>query len=223
MSAMGNWMDFEALRALPAGYAHRFLLRQPEVDACGERDEVIARLRPEHLRQVKALGFAETALVTAQQVHGDEVAVLREDTPPGHEFAAADGLVSNVPGRLLGIYVADCCAIFLADPEAGSLGLVHSGRRGSEAGIVSRAIELMRSEHGADPRRMIVQLSPCIRPPVYEVDFSSMIRAAAVASGVPAERVVDEGVCTSSDLSRFYSYRVEKGKTGRMLALFGRH
>jgi polyphenol oxidase len=28
-------------------------------------------------------------------------------------------------------------------------------------------------------------------------------------------------VCTACDLHRYYSYRAEKGKTGRMLALIG--
>jgi copper oxidase (laccase) domain-containing protein len=36
---------------------------------------------------------------------------------------------------------------------------------------------------------------------------------------VPPEAVHDCGVCTSSDLGRYYSYRVEKGKTGRHLAV----
>jgi copper oxidase (laccase) domain-containing protein len=31
----------------------------------------------------------------------------------------------------------------------------------------------------------------------------------------------DSGVCTACDLTCYYSYRVEKGKTGRMLALLG--
>ncbi len=215
-------MEFEALRALPGDFAHRFILRQPGMDVLGERDEVIERLRAWHLRHARELGFGAGALATARQVHGDQVAIVRADTPPGHEFAEADGLVSNVPGRLLGIYVADCCAVFLADAEAGSFGLVHSGRRGSEAGIVARAIELMAREHGAEPRRMRVQLSPCIRPPAYEVDFAAQIRADAAAAGVPVEQIHDEGVCTSSDTERFYSYRLEKGRTGRMLALFGR-
>ena len=29
----------------------------------------------------------------------------------------------------------------------------------------------------------------------------------------------DSGVCTACDLKRYYSYRAEKGQTGRMLAL----
>jgi hypothetical protein len=39
---------------------------------------------------------------------------------------------------------------------------------------------------------------------------------------VKPERIHDDLTCTSSDLKRFYSYRTEKGKTGRMLALLGR-
>jgi polyphenol oxidase len=31
----------------------------------------------------------------------------------------------------------------------------------------------------------------------------------------------DSGVCTACDLDHYYSYRAEKGKTGRMLALLG--
>jgi copper oxidase (laccase) domain-containing protein len=49
-----------------------------------------------------------------------------------------------------------------------------------------------------------------------------MIRADAERAGVPADRIRDDGICTASDLGRFYSYRMEKGRTGRMLALLGR-
>ena len=35
------------------------------------------------------------------------------------------------------------------------------------------------------------------------------------------KEIHDSGVCTACDLDRYYSYRAEKGKTGRMLALFG--
>jgi copper oxidase (laccase) domain-containing protein len=35
------------------------------------------------------------------------------------------------------------------------------------------------------------------------------------------KEIHDSGVCTACDLDRYYSYRVEKGKTGRMLALVG--
>ena len=34
-------------------------------------------------------------------------------------------------------------------------------------------------------------------------------------------RIHDDGECTACDLEQFYSYRMEKGRTGRMLALLG--
>jgi copper oxidase (laccase) domain-containing protein len=62
----------------------------------------------------------------------------------------------------------------------------------------------------------VVQLSPCIRPPHYEIDFAAEIVRQCRELGVTA--VHDCGVCTACDLARYYSYRAEKGRTGRMLA-----
>jgi hypothetical protein len=62
-----------------------------------------------------------------------------------------------------------------------------------------------------------VQLSPCIRPPHYEIDFAAKILRQCREVGV--KEVHDCGVCTACDLQNYYSYRAEKGRTGRMLAL----
>jgi hypothetical protein len=35
------------------------------------------------------------------------------------------------------------------------------------------------------------------------------------------KQIHDAGACTACDIDRYYSYRAEKGKTGRMLALLG--
>jgi polyphenol oxidase len=221
MRADGSWMEFGELAAM-SGVAHRFVLRQPGVDAEGEREEVIMRLRAAHEAQVRGLGFEVAGLVLAEQVHGCGVAVVDGETPEGAVVAGVDGFICNVPGRVMGIYVADCCAVYLADEEAGSVGLVHSGKKGSEQNIVGEAIRLMEREHGAEARRMRVRLSPCIRPPNYEVDFAAKIRADAERAGVRADWIADDGECTGRDLERFYSYRMERGRTGRMLALLGR-
>jgi copper oxidase (laccase) domain-containing protein len=210
--------QFESLKSIP-GFSHRFLLRHPAVASDGERDEVIERLRPSHLGHVREMGFAPESLVLAEQVHGAEVAVV--DRSCEGMCLGVDGLVSCTTGVVLGIFVADCCAILLMDPDSGSFGLVHSGKKGSEAGIVRRAIREMRAM-GANPANVHVALSPCIRPPSYEIDFAARIRSDCLEEGVQAAHLEDPGTCTSSDLSRYYSYRVEKGRTGRMLALLGR-
>ena len=214
-----SWMSFPALEALP-GFAHRFTLRHPEIDVDAERAVVVERLWPWHHEQAAELGFCGTALCITEQVHGCEVAVV--ESPQSEVAAGADGLISNVPGLVIGIYVADCCAVYLADARTGAFGVVHSGKKGSELGITARAIALMQQHYGTNPVDLVVQLSPCVRPPAYEIDFAAQIRQQALDAGVPAVQVHDTGVCTSSDLRRFYSYRMEKGRTGRMLALLGR-
>ena len=137
------------------------------------------------------------------------------------EFRGCDGLITNQRGVALGIYVADCCAVYILDPKTPAIGLVHSGRKGTELGVVTNAIRQMIERFGSDPANMIVQLSPCIRPPDYEVDFAAEIIRQCRALGI--QQIHDSNICTARDLHRYYSYRAEKGKTGRMLAVLGLH
>lgn len=213
------WMTFPLLEALPA-FQHRFLLRHPAISVDAERTEAVARLWDWHLEQVAEMGFHQDSLCLAEQVHGAEVAVVSEAL--SSTVSGVDGLLTATPGLLLGIYVADCGPLFLADPVTGACGVVHSGKKGSDLGIAAAAVHRMETEFGADPANIRAQLGPCIRPPAYDVDFSAQIRESCLSAGIRPEHYADCGVCTSSDLKRYYSYRIEKGRTGRLLALLGR-
>jgi copper oxidase (laccase) domain-containing protein len=203
------------------GCGHAFLGRVPGVDVSADRATALARLDDYHRAARAAAGAGALTLVTAEQVHGRELAVLRQgETLAGLPWPGADGLLTDRGDVCLGIYVADCCAVYLADPAGGAIGLVHAGRKGTELGIVPAAVAAMEREFGAQPGNLIVQLSPCIRPPWYEVDFAPEIVRQARAAGVGS--VVDCGICTAADPERYYSYRREKGRTGRMLALLWR-
>ncbi len=213
------WLTFPLLDALPE-FRHRFTLRHPTIPVDAERAEVVARLWEWHRQQAEEMGFDPQALCIAEQVHGDGVTVL--DKAPEGAVPAADGLITAVPGLVIGIYVADCGALYLADPVTGACGIVHSGKKGSELGIAAVAIQKMVEHFGSDPRDIRAQLGPCIRPPAYEVDFARQIKTACLEAGVLPEHYADCGICTSSDLQQYYSYRMEKGRTGRLLALLGR-
>ena len=126
-------------------------------------------------------------------------------------------MITNQRGLSLGIYVADCCAVYLLDPIRRCVGLVHSGKKGTELAIVAKAVAALTQNFGSNPSDLVVQLSPCIRPPHYEIDFAAEIVRQCRDAGV--EDVRDSGVCTACDLKSYYSYRAEKGRTGRMLAL----
>ena len=215
-----RWMSFPSLENANS-FVHAFTLRHPAIDVAVDRAEALRRLTDWHHELLQTqLGFPPSALVTAEQVHGNRVAIVGETYQ--NPEPAADGLICGRAGFALGIYVADCCAIFLVDPVSGAFGLLHSGKKGTELNILGVAIAQMRETFGTRPSDLIVQLSPCIRPPAYEVDFAATIRSQALEAGVLPLNLHDDGTCTSSDGTRFYSYRTEKGKTGRMLALLGR-
>jgi len=209
---------FPALTAT-AVVRHGFVGRIAGIDVATDRAEALNRLDVVHRAIRFELDLGTRGFATAEQVHGNRIALI--DCPLQGEqcFEGADGLVTDQPAVSLGIYVADCCAIFIVDPTRRCLGLVHSGRKGTESAIVSRAIETMSTRFGSVPRHLVIQLSPAIRPPHYEVDFTAEIIRQAIASGVT--QIYDSGVCTACDLSRYYSYRAEKGRTGRMLAMMG--
>lgn len=200
-----------------AGFKADFIGRIEGVAVDTDRVATVARLQPFHQRNVEELGFQWQSCWRAEQVHGGVVAVA--DSLEGRVVDGVDGLVTNVPGVMLGIYVADCGAVYILDEKNKAIGLVHSGKKGAEAEITKTAIEKMGTLYGTQPADVVVVLAPCIRPPAYDVDFAAEIRNTAGKLGV--KQYVDCGICTSSDLDLYYSYRIEKGATGRMLALFG--
>ena len=212
--------QFPALSAIKI-CRHVFAQRIPGIDVSHEKAEVLERLDAAHQGIRKATGLGGWPLFTAQQVHGNNIAVIDSCSrgPVGHEFPGCDGIITNQGGIALGIYVADCCAVYILDPKTPVIGLVHSGRKGTELGVVTNATKQMINRFGSDPANLIVQLSPCIRPPHYEVDFAAEIIQQCRALGV--QQIRDSGACTACDLARYYSYRAEKGKTGRMLAVIG--
>jgi hypothetical protein len=212
--------QFPALSAVEI-CRHVFTQRIPGIDVSNDKAEVLKRLDAAHREIRRAIGVGDWPLFTAQQIHGNKVAIVERCSrgPVGREFPACDGIITNQRGVALGVYVADCCAVYIVDPKTPAIGLAHSGRKGTELGVVTNAINQMIERFGSNPAEMIVQLSPCIRPPHYEVDFAAEVVRQCRDEGV--REIHDSGVCTACDLGRYYSYRAERGKTGRMLALLG--
>lgn len=210
-AANAGFLIHPRLRQL--GISHGFIPRIPGVAGGTDRTRVLEELRPHHHRILERALPQPRGLHTAEQVHGAGVVCVGGE-PQVH--SGADALISADPSVCLGIYTADCCAVFLWDQKRRAIGLVHSGAKGTALGIVPRTVAAMRSELGCNPRDMVAVLSPCIRPPRYETDFAAEIRAQCAREEI--REIWDGGECTGGDLGRFYSYRMEKGSTGRLLA-----
>ena len=209
----GPHETFPALASLPV--IHAFTGRVPGLDVNIDREAALKKLAAYHDELRTTIGIGKRRYVTAEQVHGARVAVVHGSlfTPVPN----VDALITDNPDVCLGIYVADCGPVWLVDPVRRAIGCIHSGRKGTELGIVPATIAAMVETFGCEPSRMVAQLGPCIRPPHYEVDFAAAIIAQCRAAGVGA--VFDTGTCAATEAERYYSYRREQGKTGRMVAL----
>lgn len=202
---------FPALDALPAIRAV-FLQRVPGLDVKTDRETALQRLAGIQREALNEAGFARMPLAKASQIHSAHVVrISNTDTVPD-----CDALVTTERALCLGIHVADCAAVYVADRHGRGIGLAHSGRKGTELGIVPKTIAAVCAATTGDPQDLIVQISPCIRPPHYEVDFAAEIRTQIAKAGVL--EIHDCSNCTGSNLEKYYSYRNEERQTGRLLA-----
>ena len=209
---------FQALNVL-AMCRHIFTRRIPGIHVSHDKEEALKRLESAHLEIRNAIGIGDWPLLTAQQIHGDKIACVNAMVETDRELSGCDGIITNQRGVTLGIYVADCCAVYLVDRKQRAAALIHSGKKGTNLRIVSKAIAQMHEKFSIQPQDLIAQLSPCIRPPHFEVDFAADIIRQCQTAGL--NEIHDSGVCTACNLDAYYSYRAEKGRTGRMLALLG--
>lgn len=241
-------------RAL-TGIAHGFLGRRGGVSTgvhsglnvgLGSDDERDA-IHENRARAVEAV-LPGARLVTVYQIHSAE-AVVVESPFPDDARPHADALVTDRPGLLLGVLVADCAPVLFADREAKVVGAAHAGWKGALAGVTDATIEAMEAL-GADRSRIVAAIGPCIGQASYEVSepfadaFASEDRRRFFAPGraghlqfdleaYVAARLERAGVAqvdrlgldTYADEDRFFSYRraCHRGEPGygRQIALIG--
>lgn len=204
-----------------------------------------------HANRLKLWGtldFPEERVAMAEQVHGDQVAVVTKDS--GFLVPGADALITDEPDMLLMMLYADCVPVFLVDPVTRAIGLIHAGWRGTLAGVVGKTITAMGENFGASPRACLAAVGPCISGDSYEVgpevasQFSHMVAQQAsvimyprnefsgtfslnlrqvifsqlLRAGIRAEYVAVSDEDTFRSNREFYSYRRDGAQTGRMAA-----
>jgi hypothetical protein len=134
---------------------------------------VVTRNRKALLR---ALG-GRWQLVTLKQRHTDIVravermprgaGVMRERD--GALKLSGDALITDQPGLLLAVQVADCLPILLVDPKRRVVGAVHAGWRGTVKRIVEKAVGEMRARFGCRPSDIGAVFGPGIHRCCYQV------------------------------------------------------
>jgi len=198
----------------------------------------------ENRRRFLAAFDGKFELATAWQVHGVGVKTVKTDNDIANSEERFDALVSDRMGTLIGVKTADCVPILIGDPRTGSFAAVHSGWKGTAGKIVTRAVENLQKEYGADPVNMIAAIGPCASGKNYEVgqevidafapafqaheryftptrpghslvDLKLANRDLLIGAGVNAANIYVAPFCTMERTDLFFSYRREKKLYGK--------
>ncbi len=151
-------------------------------------------------RLLRTIGRPDDRVATVVQVHGRHVTTVTASSPHPFPRVEADGLITDVPGWLLGVRTADCVPVLMAAKVPHRVvAAVHAGWRGTAAGIVTEAVRLFQDSFGVPPRDILVALGPSIGPECYVVGPEVVAAIEAVLQGHP--RGVDGVVFRERDAS----------------------
>jgi len=186
-------------------------------------------------------GFGFIAL---QQIHSNRVIDISnfENFSGWYKNSIeADGIVTNQKGIVLTTLGADCLSLLMYDKEAGVIGAAHSGWRGSAQNIAKELFKVMQ-KRGAKAERILCAITPGIRDCCYEVgaeviehfleypttfrkksnskymfDNAKLNYLKLLELGFKDENIEVSPICTGCATDKFFSYRVEKGCSGRFM------
>lgn len=164
-------------------------------------------------------------------------------------ISECDGVIADRPGLALAVFTADCVPLVFVEKSARIFGVVHAGWRGTFGSIAVRAIEAIAAL-GGEVSNVCVWIGPAIGGCCYEVSedlalsFSGRFRHLTtteepfldgrmldlvrlnmlqlIDAGVARESISWSGICTRHSIDRFYSYRAEGERAGRIVTLIGR-
>jgi len=168
----------------------------------------------------------------------------------GDVIMNCDAMITNEPGIYLMSFYADCIPVYFFDPINRAVGMAHSGWKGTMNKIVVNTVEAMRKEFNTAANELQIFIGPGIANCCFEIQPDLLAKVKTEFSGFHAiinyrqngsiswdlqetnsQLLVQAGVnplnisicklCTACHADSFYSYRREKGDTGRMGALIG--
>lgn len=158
----------------------------------------------------------------------------------------SDAIITNQRNIMIGILVADCFPVLLYDREKHVAGVVHLGWKGMAAGLLGRTVQAMSELFGCRPDNLCAAIGPGIAAHKYEVDrpvrdafregTGQWDRIATEVSlghwqldlqkscqlqldqaGIARSSVAVVAECTCCHKETFFSYRRDRGRTGRQM------
>lgn len=166
-------------------------------------------------------------LVFMEQIHGDKIAKLKSqsDLMPRTKIShiiktPCDAIITSLKGVGICVMVADCAPIIAMDTKNAKIAVIHAGRAGVCAKILSKCVNAMQSA----PENLKILVGAHIKSTCYEVgeldlgefnsykkngffDITQALKDEINELGIKNYEISD--ICTHCD-SKFYSYRRDK-------------
>jgi hypothetical protein len=174
------------------------------------------------------------SLATLKQIHSAECAMAAGRSGV---LGVGDALLENTPGAVVAVRTADCVPVLLVDPEHRAVAAVHSGWRGTVAGIAAKAVAEMCERFGSRAGELHAGVGPAIGKCCYEVgavvaaqfgiqgrahiDLAGTLRRQLEAAGVAGQRIYLSGLCTKCNAADFHSFRRDGAAAGRLYSFAG--
>jgi polyphenol oxidase len=188
--------------------------------------------------------------IVANQTHSDHIKVIKKQESKGWEsledaIEDCDALITDIEGVVLSILTADCVPVILYDKKKKVVAAVHAGWKGTQAEIVKKTVEKMVETFGSTPNDILAGIAPSIGSCCYEVgedvaghffktpeaftqkdekymlDLSYLNKKQLLDAGIEKENIEMSHICTACEVERFFSYRKEKGCSGRFMSMIG--
>lgn len=125
--------------------------------------------------------FSQEKIISAELVHGSKIVVVDRDSK--EIINDVDGLITQDPNVLLSITVADCVPVYFYEADRGIVGIVHSGWRGTVAGVVDTAVKTIITL-GGDPASLVAALGPGINACHFEVQADVLEKFSAYPDSI---------------------------------------
>ncbi len=192
-------------------------------------------------RFFNGLGIDTGQVANSFQVHGERI--FYADSP-GHR-EGYDALITDRPGVFVAVSVADCTPILVFDSKNDAVAAIHAGWRGTAASIVAKTLAAMTTRFGTQGTDCFAYVGTCIDVGSFEVgddvadhftdDFKRLdnatqkffvdLKAANAAQlhafGIPERQVEISPFSTVTHNANYFSHRLERGTTGRMISVIG--
>ena len=195
-----------------------------------------------HEKLFKVFGRPYSSRFDVWQVHGKTILFSEAPRPPEKKHPPADGIFTDKPEVTLIMRFADCVPLVFHDPAKKVVGIVHAGWQGTLLRIGAEAVNAIEDRYGSLAADLRVGLGPSICGKCYQVG-EEVRRQFLKAWGAEADQffaeqdtglyldlwganewtlrqagvkqIENSGFCTAENLDAWYSYRKEKGITGR--------